>query len=103
MGVMLSCAPQSRTRVPFPLSVYGVTHSSPSSPPAAIIPSCPYGRRRRPVLFTKDACAMATELPKQYDPREAQERWLRFWNDHRYFHSEPDSRTPYTIVIPPPN
>jgi valyl-tRNA synthetase len=46
---------------------------------------------------------MATELAKQYDPKEAQERWLRFWDEHSYFHSEPDSRTPYTIVIPPPN
>src|SRR3981081_3998499 len=46
---------------------------------------------------------MATELAKQYDPKEAQERWLRFWDEQRYFHSEPDARTPYTIVIPPPN
>ena len=47
---------------------------------------------------------MATELPKQYDPKEAQARWLRCWEEHGYFHSEPDrSRQPYTIVIPPPN
>jgi valyl-tRNA synthetase len=47
---------------------------------------------------------MATELPKTYDAREAQERWLHFWNERGYFHSEPDpTRTPYTIVIPPPN
>ena len=47
---------------------------------------------------------MATELPPQYDPREAQQRWLRFWDEHGYFHSRPDpSRQPYTIVIPPPN
>jgi valyl-tRNA synthetase len=48
--------------------------------------------------------AMATELPKQYDPRAAQERWLAFWAERGYFHSRPDdSRTPFTIVIPPPN
>jgi valyl-tRNA synthetase len=47
---------------------------------------------------------MATELPKQYDPREAQQRWLQFWDEHDYFHSRPDpSRQPFTIVIPPPN
>jgi valyl-tRNA synthetase len=47
---------------------------------------------------------MATELPPQYDPREAQQRWLTFWEEHGYFHSRPDpNRKPYTIVIPPPN
>src|SRR5262249_17777921 len=46
---------------------------------------------------------MATELPKQYDPRDAQERWLRLWEEHGYFHSRPDSREPFCIVIPPPN
>ncbi len=47
---------------------------------------------------------MATELPKAYDPKEAQQRWLHFWDERGYFHSKPDeSRSPYTIVIPPPN
>jgi valyl-tRNA synthetase len=47
---------------------------------------------------------MATELPKQYDPREAQQRWLQFWSERGYFSSHPDtSRKPFTIVIPPPN
>ena len=47
---------------------------------------------------------MATELPKQYDPKEAQQRWLAFWDERGYFHSEPDpNRKPFTIVIPPPN
>jgi valyl-tRNA synthetase len=47
---------------------------------------------------------MATELPKAYDPQEAQPRWLQFWDEHGYFHSRPDpAREPYTIVIPPPN
>jgi valyl-tRNA synthetase len=47
---------------------------------------------------------MTTELPKQYDPHEAQERWLELWDDHKYWHSEPDpSREPFSIVIPPPN
>src|SRR5258707_5956818 len=47
---------------------------------------------------------MADELPKQYDPKAAQARWLQFWDERKFFHSEPDpARTPYTIVIPPPN
>ncbi len=47
---------------------------------------------------------MATELPKQYDPQEAQRRWLQFWDERGYFHSRPDpNRKPFCIVIPPPN
>ena len=47
---------------------------------------------------------MATELPKAYDPQDAQQRWLAFWDEHGYAHSRPDpNREPYTIVIPPPN
>ncbi len=47
---------------------------------------------------------MATELAKQYDPKEAQQRWLHFWNENKFFHSDPDAnRKPFTIVIPPPN
>src|SRR5271170_177030 len=44
------------------------------------------------------------ELPKQYDPQDAQERWYQFWLDKGYFHADPSSgRKPYCIVIPPPN
>ncbi len=46
---------------------------------------------------------MTTELPKQYDPHEAQQRWLQLWDERGYFRSRPDSREPFTIVIPPPN
>ena len=47
---------------------------------------------------------MPTELPKAYDPQQAQATWLKFWEEKGYFHSEPDpAKTPYTIVIPPPN
>ena len=47
---------------------------------------------------------MATELPKAYDPKAAQEKWLTFWEERGYFHSTPDaSKKPFTIVIPPPN
>jgi valyl-tRNA synthetase len=44
------------------------------------------------------------ELPKQYDPQDAQKRWLQFWDDRGYFRSQPDpKREPFCIVIPPPN
>jgi valyl-tRNA synthetase len=47
---------------------------------------------------------MAAELSKQYDPKESQDRFIRFWEEHGYFHSRPDpSRQPFCIVIPPPN
>ncbi len=47
---------------------------------------------------------MATELPKAYDSKAAQEKWLTFWEERGYFHSKPDStKKPFTIVIPPPN
>jgi valyl-tRNA synthetase len=64
------------------------------------------GRRRvfSGLFCDKDGEAMATELPKQYDPKEAQQRWLRFWDERGYFHSEPDpNQKPFCIVIPPPN
>jgi valyl-tRNA synthetase len=46
---------------------------------------------------------MAKELPKQYDPQEAQQRWLTLWEEGGYFHTRPDGREPFCIVIPPPN
>ena len=47
---------------------------------------------------------MPIELPKQYDQKKSQQRWLDFWEQQGYFHSRPDpSRKAYCIVIPPPN
>ncbi len=47
---------------------------------------------------------MTTELAKQYDPHEAQQKWLKFWDEQGYFHSRPDqNRESFSIVIPPPN
>ena len=43
------------------------------------------------------------EIPKQYDPRKSEDKWYQHWMTQGYFHSEPDDREPYTIVIPPPN
>jgi valyl-tRNA synthetase len=43
------------------------------------------------------------ELSKNFEHKAAEEKWYRHWVDKGYFHSEPDERDPYTIVIPPPN
>ncbi|MET0634704.1 MAG: valine--tRNA ligase [Chitinophagaceae bacterium] len=43
------------------------------------------------------------ELTKNFEHLNAEERWYQHWTDKKYFHSEPDDREPYTIVIPPPN
>ncbi len=43
------------------------------------------------------------ELATKYDPSAVEGKWYEYWMEHRLFHSEPDEREPYTIVIPPPN
>lgn len=43
------------------------------------------------------------ETPKTYEPQRAEERWYAHWMKKGYFHSVPDEREPYTVVIPPPN
>ena len=43
------------------------------------------------------------EIPSKYDPRETESKWYEFWLKNDYFHSEPDDRESYTVVIPPPN
>jgi valyl-tRNA synthetase len=42
-------------------------------------------------------------IPTHFDPQAVESKWYDYWMKNNYFHSEPDSRTPYTIVIPPPN
>ncbi len=44
-----------------------------------------------------------SDLSTRYNPKETESRWYQHWMDKRYFHSEPDEREPFTIVIPPPN
>ena len=43
------------------------------------------------------------ELATKYSPQEVEDKWYAYWMEHGLFHSEPDEREPYTIVIPPPN
>lgn len=43
------------------------------------------------------------EIPAFFDTAQAEQKWYQYWMDNGYFYSTPDQRTPYTIVIPPPN
>ncbi|MDE6448759.1 MAG: valine--tRNA ligase, partial [Muribaculaceae bacterium] len=44
-----------------------------------------------------------SQLASKYNPAEVEEKWYGYWEQNKLFHSEPDAREPYTIVIPPPN
>jgi valyl-tRNA synthetase len=43
------------------------------------------------------------QIPIKYIPNEVENKWYDYWMKNNYFHSEPDEREAYTIVIPPPN
>lgn len=43
------------------------------------------------------------EIASKYNPAQVEDKWYKYWMENNLFHSEPDSREPFTIVIPPPN
>jgi valyl-tRNA synthetase len=43
------------------------------------------------------------ELSAKYDPSQVEDKWYAYWLKNKFFHSEPNNKPPYTIVIPPPN
>ena len=43
------------------------------------------------------------KIADKYVPQQIESGWYDYWIENRLFHSEPDDREPYTIVIPPPN
>lgn len=43
------------------------------------------------------------ELTKNFEHRAAENKWYDYWQQKKYFNSKPDSREPYTVVMPPPN
>lgn len=43
------------------------------------------------------------QISEKYNPQETEQKWYNYWLENNYFHSTPDNRPPYTIVIPPPN
>ena len=44
-----------------------------------------------------------SEIATKYSPNEVESKWYSFWMKNNFFHSEPNEKKPYTILIPPPN
>ena len=42
-------------------------------------------------------------MDAKYNPTDIEAKWYQYWQDQKLFHSTPDGREPYTVVIPPPN
>jgi valyl-tRNA synthetase len=42
-------------------------------------------------------------IPNKYNHEQVEDKWYAYWTEHGYFHSTPNEKEPYTIVIPPPN
>lgn len=43
------------------------------------------------------------EIPAKYNPVDSEKKWYQYWMEKGFFHSEPDNREAYCVVIPPPN
>jgi valyl-tRNA synthetase len=43
------------------------------------------------------------EFASKYDPSKVEDKWYDYWMKQGFFHSVPDGREPFCIVIPPPN
>ncbi|UEQ78763.1 valine--tRNA ligase [Chryseobacterium arthrosphaerae] len=43
------------------------------------------------------------QISEKYNPQETEQKWYKYWLENKYFHSEPNDKPPYTVVIPPPN
>ena len=42
-------------------------------------------------------------ISSSYNFKNIEDKWYSYWIKNKFFHSQPDKREPYTIVIPPPN
>ena len=42
-------------------------------------------------------------INSNYNFKDIEDKWYSYWIKNKFFHSHPDNREPYTIVIPPPN
>lgn len=42
-------------------------------------------------------------MDAKYNPTDIEAKWYQYWLDQKLFHSTPDNREAYTVVIPPPN
>lgn len=43
------------------------------------------------------------ELSSKYEPCQIEDKWYAYWLKNNFFHSVPDEREAYCVVIPPPN
>lgn len=44
-----------------------------------------------------------SDIPKKFEPGSVEARWYAYWEQNGFFHSTPDDREPFTVLIPPPN
>ncbi len=51
----------------------------------------------------QNASIQTMKLATRYNPQDTEDKWYQHWMDNHYFHSEPNEKEPFTIVIPPPN
>ena len=42
-------------------------------------------------------------ISEKYNPQDTEQKWYNYWLENKYFHSEPNKKPAYTVVIPPPN
>ncbi len=59
--------------------------------------------RQHTIITKTNYKKMNEELATKYTPEEVESKWYAYWLEHKLFESKPDTREPYTIVIPPPN
>ena len=43
------------------------------------------------------------QISEKYNPQDTEQKWYNYWLENNYFHSEPNEKPAYTVVIPPPN
>ncbi len=55
------------------------------------------------VHFRTHNLLIIMEIASKYNPAEVEDKWYKYWLEHKLFRSEPDNREPFTVVIPPPN
>ena len=53
--------------------------------------------------FVRFLCKYIYYMDSKYNPTDIEAKWYQYWLDNKLFHSEPDGREPFTVVIPPPN
>lgn len=70
---------------------------------AGLLKVCFYSRLFALSLHLILETGFSMGLASKYNPADVEGKWYKYWEDNNFFHSEPDDREPYTIVIPPPN